>query len=164
MLIKDFVFEKSSVDRLEEIEAIYERARSYMKYTGNPEQWAGGYPSKEIILSDIEGGNLYVILGDGIEAVFAFVQGEDPTYEYIEGKWLNSLPSCAVHRVASAGKTKGMLSCIMDYCFSVCDNIKIDTHKDNKVMQHQLEKYGFRPCGTVFLENGDPRIAYQMKK
>lgn len=158
------IFEKAKLSQLEEIEKIYSRARSFMKETGNASQWAGGYPSREIILSDIENGNLYVALSDGIEAVFAFIRNSDPTYDYIEGEWLNALPYCAVHRVASAGKTKGMLTSIMDYVFSQCDNVKIDTHEDNKVMQHQLEKYGFSPCGTVYLENGDPRIAYQMKK
>ena len=154
----------ATIADFEEILAIYERARRYMRETGNKTQWSGGYPSREVILSDIENGNLYVITGDGIEAVFAFIRGEDPTYEYIKGEWLDTLPYCAVHRVASAGKTKGMLNAVMNYCFSQCDNIKIDTHEDNRVMQHQLEKYGFSPCGTIYLENGDPRIAYQMKK
>lgn len=160
----DLTVKKATASQLSEIEAIYERARSYMRETGNKTQWSGGYPSREVILSDIENGNLYVITGDGIEAVFAFILGEDPTYEYIEGEWLDTLPYCAVHRVASAGKTKGMLNAVMNYCFSQCDNIKIDTHEDNRVMQHQLEKYGFSPCGTIYLENGDSRIAYQMKK
>lgn len=160
----DLTVKKATASQLSEIEAIYERARSYMRETGNKSQWSGGYPSREVILSDIENGNLYVITGDGIEAVFAFILGEDPTYEYIEGEWLDTLPYCAVHRVASAGKTKGMLNAVMNYCFSQCDNIKIDTHEDNRVMQHQLEKYGFSPCGTIYLENGDSRIAYQMKK
>ena len=52
----------------------------------------------------------------------------------------------------------------MDYAFSRSDSIKIDTHKDNAVMQHQLEKYGFKRCGIIFLENGEDRIAYQMKR
>ena len=28
----------------------------------------------------------------------------------------------------------------------------------------ELEKYGFKKCGIIYLANGDPRIAYQMKK
>lgn len=160
----ELTVKKATVSQLSEIESVYERARSYMRDTGNMVQWAGGYPPREVILSDMEKGNLFVIMSDSVEAVFAFINGDDPTYGYIEGEWLNTLPYCAVHRVASAGKTKGMLSAIMDYCFTQCSNIKIDTHEDNKVMQHQLEKYGFKSCGTIYLESGDPRIAYQMKK
>ncbi len=162
--MENIKFRKASFTETKEIDAIYEKARSFMRETGNATQWTGGYPSREIILSDIEKGNLYIAVSDCIEAVFAFIKGEDPTYGYIEGEWLNDLPYCAVHRVASAGKRKGMLPAIMDYCFSQCDNIKIDTHKDNKVMQHQLEKYGFSVCGIIYLESGDSRIAYQMKK
>jgi len=28
--------------------------------------------------------------------------------------------------------------------------------------QHLLAKYGFCRCGTIYLENGSPRIAYQL--
>ena len=28
-------------------------------------------------------------------------------------------------------------------------------------MQRQLEKNGFAKCGTIYLENGDSRTAYQ---
>jgi hypothetical protein len=28
-------------------------------------------------------------------------------------------------------------------------------------MRRMLEKHGFLPCGTIFLQNGDPRVAYE---
>lgn len=149
----------------EEILAIYERARSYMRETGNPNQWKNTHPAPEIVKNDIEKCDLYLLCDeDGIEGVFAFINGADPTYDYIEGQWLDALPYCAVHRVASAGKKKGILKAVMDYAFSRADSIKIDTHKQNAVMQHQLEKYGFSRCGIIYLENGEDRIAYQMRK
>ena len=49
----------------------------------------------------------------------------------------------------------------MDYAFSVTDNVRIDTHADNAIMQHNILKHGFRFCGTILLANGDPRLAYQ---
>lgn len=63
-----------------------------------------------------------------------------------------------------AGKHKGMLEYIVGYCFDIHSNLKIDTHEDNKIMQHLLEKYGFLKCGTIWLEDGSPRIAYQKNK
>lgn len=147
-----------------EIEVIYERARSFMKDTGNPHQWGNVYPSRELILSDIEKGELFVLYDDEIEGVFVFTGGADPTYDYIEGEWLDSLPYRAVHRVASAGRIRGFLSIVMNYCFECTNNIKIDTHEDNIPMQGALEKYGFQRCGIIYLENGEERIAYQMKK
>lgn len=149
----------------EEILAIYERARNYMRETGNPNQWKSTHPTPEIIRKDIEKEDLYLLWDeDGIEGVFAYINGPDPTYDYIEGEWLDDLPYCAVHRVASAGKKKGILKAVMDYAFTRADSIKIDTHKQNSVMQHQLEKYGFFRCGIIYLENGEDRIAYQMRR
>jgi hypothetical protein len=63
--------------------------------------------------------------------------------------------------VASAGTKKGILHACMEYCASLSPNLKIDTHEDNRIMQHQLEKEGFSRCGIVLLENGEKRIAYQ---
>ena len=158
------VIRKAQLQDIEAIEAIYERARAYMKSTGNPDQWGAAYPSRNLILSDIEKGELYGLYGEVLEGVFVLTEGKDSTYDRIDGEWLNSLPYRAVHRVASAGRIKGFLSTIMDYCFSHTDNVKIDTHDDNVVMQKALEKYGFQRCGIIYLANGDPRIAYQMHK
>ena len=147
-----------------EIKEIYARARAYMKETGNPTQWKNTYPTEDIIVSDIENGFLQILTDeDGIQGVFAFLPNGDSVYDNIDGAWLNDLPHAAVHRVASAGKKKGILAECMRHCFAWADNLKIDTHKDNKIMQRQLEKEGFRPCGTIVLPNGETRIAYQKK-
>ena len=37
----------------------------------------------------------------------------------------------------------------------------MDTHRDNAVMQHVMEKNGFKKCGIIYLLSGDPRVAYQ---
>lgn len=38
--------------------------------------------------------------------------------------------------------------------------LRADTHADNKVMQHLLEKNGFVRCGNITLADGTSRIAY----
>lgn len=38
--------------------------------------------------------------------------------------------------------------------------VRADTHRDNVIMQHILEKNGFIKCGTIVVEDGTPRIAY----
>ncbi len=50
-----------------------------------------------------------------------------------------------------------------EYCKAYSNNIRIDTHKDNKVMQHVLARNGFKRCGIIFLLNGDPRVAFQLE-
>ena len=97
-----------------------------------------------------------------ILAVFFLKQGEDPTYKKIyEGAWLNDRPYAVMHRVASSGKEKGAAKVCFDWVFEKYGNIRIDTHDDNHIMQHVLEKNGFSKCGRIYLESGDPRIAYQ---
>jgi len=36
------------------------------------------------------------------------------------------------------------------------DNIRIDTHHDNKIMQRLLQENGFVHCGVIFLTDGSP--------
>lgn len=152
---------RAVAEDMEEILKIYAIARDFMRETNNPNQWKNSYPSEEILREDIAKQNLYLICEEEILAVFAFIQGIDPTYNQIDGAWLNNEPYWAIHRVASAGKKKGMLREAVNYALQFTDNIKIDTHENNTVMQHQLEKEGFIPCGIIRLLNGEPRIAYQ---
>ena len=148
-----------------EIVKVYARAREYMKETGNPTQWKNTYPTEEIILADIEKEYLHILRDEeGIQGVFAFLPAGDPVYNRIDGAWLNDLPYAAIHRVASAGKRKGILAQCIEYCSKRSGNLKIDTHQDNKIMQNGLKKLGFLPCGTVILPNGESRIAFQRMK
>lgn len=151
------------MEELAVIDAIYANARAFMRQTGNLEQWSGGYPPVELIRRDIDSGCLYICEeNDRILGVFYFSFGEDPTYRRIEGgSWLNDRPYGVMHRVAVAAHGRGVASACYDYCFSICQNLKIDTHRDNLPMQHSLEKNGFVRCGIIHLENGDERIAFQ---
>lgn len=156
---------KARIDETDEILSIYDRARKYMAEKDNPNQWIKGYPQRGLVLEDINLGNLYVYVIDGeIEAVFLFALGVEPTYRVIEGAWLNEDEYGYMHRIASRGRQKGLLKHIVDYCYGIHGNLRIDTHRDNKIMQHLLTKYGFEECGIIYLEDGSPRIAYQKIK
>lgn len=155
---------KAKKSDLESILEIYAYARAYMKSTGNPNQWKDSFPPRDMLIEDIASGNLYVIEeDDAVCAVFAFIIGEDPTYAYIEeGAWLSDKPYGTIHRVASSGRARGTLRKAVDYCLSRIDHLRIDTHMDNKIMQHLIEKCGFTKCGIIYVEDGSPRIAYEM--
>ena len=148
---------------LETIESIYDRARCFMRQTGNMHQWVNGYPSREIITADIIAGHLFVCEENAeILGVFCFFIGNDPTYEKIyEGQWLKTGDSGVIHRIAVAAPGKGVAKYCFDYAFSQCGNIRIDTHRDNAPMHKALLKNGFTKCGIIYLLNGDARIAYQ---
>ena len=156
---------KAEHDNLPRILEIYERARQFMRENGNPNQWKNVHPPKESLIENIEEQKLFVLKEDGIiHGVFFFDKGPDSTYDYIEGKWLNDNDYSVIHRIASSGETRGVLKRCVDYCLQFTDNIKMDTHADNKIMQKGLEKLGFIHCGTIYVPGYGPMKAYQYYK
>ena len=147
---------------LGQIEEIYAYARRFMADNGNPTQWGNDYPRREVLEADIQAGDLYVAEdNDQIYGVFLFVVGEDPTYHYIEdGAWISDSLYGTIHRIAS--RRSGLFPQTLEFCRGRCNHIRIDTHKDNKPMQHLAEKYGFHRCGIIYVEDGTPRIAYEL--
>ena len=157
---------RAAEEQLDEIMDIYKIAQNFMAEHGNPGQWGRTYPSRERILEDIRQGHCYTAVDeDGIQGVFVYFVGEEPNYKKIEnGRWQKEDgPYGVLHRVASAGKKKGVASFCIQWCLEKSPNMRGDTHEKNKVMQHVLEKNGFFPCGTIYVEDGSPRIAYQTK-
>lgn len=142
-----------------------DEARGIMRRNGNMGQWVNGYPSAEIFRQDIINGNSYMVCNaDNIAvATFAFVPGPEPTYSIIDdGEWIDDTQEYyVIHRIASLPEHHGIIKTIMDYCFGITDNIRIDTHRDNRIMQHLMQKEGFIYCGIIYLDNGDERLAYQ---
>ncbi len=148
-------------DDLNKIMEIYQYARTVMAQSGNPGQWVNGYPSRELIEGDLRKGHLFVLENDGqVEAVFVYFIGDEPNYHKIEGAWLNDAPYGVVHRVATAGNVRGAGQFCLDWSYEQCHNLRIDTHDDNRIMQHILEKTGYVKCGRIYVEDGSPRIAY----
>lgn len=157
---------KAKMEDLDFIMGIYSRAREFMAQTGNPNQWGNSKPDREWIEHDIEVGKCHVCVAQSaIIAVFYFAIEEDPTYKVIyDGQWLSDSPYGVVHRIASAGIVKGAGEFCLKWAVSQCGNLRIDTHHDNVVMQRLLKKLGFHYCGIIYLENGDPRLAFQYEK
>ena len=150
-----------------EIMQVMETAKRIMRSSGNMHQWGDGYPSEAVITADMEKGGGYVVENDGsIVGYFAFLPSPEPTYAKIyDGRWIDDeMPYHVVHRIASKPDAHGVFKSIMDFCFAHDSNIRIDTHRDNTIMQHCISKYGFGYCGIIYLANGDERLAYQKKQ
>lgn len=154
----------TSLDDLAQLKRIFASARQFMASTGNPNQWAADYPSDSLLREDIESGSSHVVEEDGnIVATFVVRSGNDPTYGHIyQGEWLNDEPYATIHRIASNGKAKGIFHLAVGYALQHCRNIRIDTHRDNTVMQHAILKEGFKYCGVIHCWNGSERLAYQL--
>ena len=158
---------KAEPGELGDIMRINRAAQDFMARTGNPNQWKHTHPALSLVKSDIENGTARVIC-DGTDAgricgVFAMCEGADPTYSYIEGgKWLDDVrPYVTIHRIAGDQTAHGILRCAAEHCRTRYSSVRADTHRENLIMQRALEKNGFSRCGTIYLQNGDPRMAYQ---
>ncbi|MBQ2785509.1 MAG: N-acetyltransferase [Oscillospiraceae bacterium] len=141
---------------------IYAYARSFMAANGNPNQWGKTNPPRETLEADIAGQKLYVAQnGDAICGVFFFAVAEDPTYRKIyDGAWLSDTPYGTIHRIASCG-SGGLFADCVEFCLQKCSHLRIDTHADNHIMQHVIEKNGFQRRGIIYIADGTPRIAYE---
>lgn len=164
---------------LGEILRVYEAARAFMRENGNPTQWGTDRPAKNLIEEDFRLGRNYVIEEGGkIHGVFALIFGTEPTYLKIDGAWPDDAPYVTIHRIAGDGSIHGVLKeCLAfteglikelragdrspEFPGPVPVNIRIDTHADNSVMRHLLEKEGFIYCGIIIVDDGTPRRAYQ---
>ena len=162
---KGLYIRKSQMEDLDRMEELYANARNFMHTHGNPNQWTGGYPTREQLVKDINKGGSYLCCDSAtgnIEGVFYFVLEPEPTYAVIyEGRWLSDRPYGVIHRIASAGNRRRVAQYCFKWCGTLCESIRIDTYKDNQPMLRAIKKAGFVPCGTILLRDGSPRLAFQ---
>lgn len=156
---------KAVVEDITQVMSILDAARETMRRSGNMLQWASGYPSEDTIMADISAHNGYVVeQGDTLIAYFAWIQSPEHTYNAIEdGEWLDDGESYhVIHRIGGIPTARGVFDDILGYCLERDSHIRIDTHADNHIMQHLLESRGFTRRGIIHLDDGSPRLAYQL--
>ena len=156
---------QATLNDIENILEIFNTARTFMR-TNNNNQWNDNYPNFEIVKEDIINKNCYLFEENNeILGVFSFIIGEDSTYKVIEnGSWSFNEEYGTIHRLASNGKVKGLGEKCFDFCFDKINYIRIDTHNDNAIMKKLVTDYGFKECGIIYVKDGSPRIAYDLKK
>ncbi len=158
---------------IDEIVPILDEARRTIAALGI-NQWQDGYPNRESIEADLEKDYSYVLVHDGqVIGTFALIPDGEPLYDVIEnGHWTTGDDNRnynAVHRVAIAVASRGS-GASTEMIHFVAErtrkegktSVRIDTHEGNLVMRRMLEKHGFVHCGTIYLANGDPRVAYEL--
>ena len=165
---------------------VFEAAKAIMRADGNPDQWsAPGFPDDSLLLRDIARGGGFVIESrwpvaavhddratvmpgltghlsePKLVAYFALLPSPEPTYDYIDGAWLTDEPYGVIHRMASYPEVHGIFSTVLDFASARYAHLRIDTHRDNRIMQHLIEKHNFTYCGIIWLEDGTERLAYE---
>lgn len=162
---------------LDAVMAIIEEARRTIAALGI-DQWQNGAPNRAMITEDVSLGQGRVVTADdgAIVGTFALIYTGEPTYDIVyDGAWYTSdrdrdgsVAYIAIHRVAISvsHRGSGISTAILDYAAEYArilgkTSLRIDTHEGNVVMRRMLEKHGFVHRGTIFLRNGDKRVAYE---
>lgn len=170
------IYDKQLMKIYQQSKKIIEEAKAYLKLQGI-DQWQNGYPDDETLETDVKFGITYVlIIDDQIAATAALHQGLDVNYLNLHGgKWVNGIHGryTAIHRIAMSSNFRGQhlsdkmitglitISSVLGY-----KDVRIDTHPDNKGMQHVITTNGFTKRGTIYMAEKDdeetPRYAYQL--
>ena len=126
------------------------------------DQWQRGYPNRASVERDVEEGVGYVLVkDDDVVAYGAMVFTGEPAYaEIADGEWLTSEGDYAVvHRMCVAEEYvgKGYGRRFMAEAERVAAqskrSMRVDTHADNKVMQHLMPSMGYTYCGIIYFES-----------
>ena len=165
---KNLRFRNGEESDLERVMELVADAQNWFRGQGI-DQWQDGYPTREIILSDIAGSENYIVEHNGVVVATCVISfAGEPTYNEIKGKgWLNGNRYAVVHRIAVADefRRKGIAKEILHYAEELSvgqgvADIRIDTHRDNVAMRSLLKKLGYTHCGRITLTSGAFREAY----
>lgn len=164
-----FNFRKADFNDVSQIMDIIKQAQEFLK-NSKIDQWQNNYPNIETINNDILNGYSYLLeVNNQVVATLAIIFDREKTYDKIYfGKWMSDKDYVTIHRIAIANEFKGLNigEMMIDKTVqlsqkNLVDSIKVDTHKDNIVMQKFLLKNKFEYCGIIYLEDGNERLAYQ---
>lgn len=151
---------KAEISDLATIMDILKDGRNQLKNQGI-EQWQGDYPNEKHVKEDIENGYAFLVNSDDKQTVgvVSIVSPPDHSYDELDGNWLMQTDNYrTIHRVAihsdhaGHGYASKLFDSIINYFQNErddVDSLRIDTHEDNKTMQHLIEKNGFTRVGTL---------------
>ncbi len=162
---------KAEISDLIGIMEVIEDARQYLKEQGI-DQWQDGFPTKEVIVEDIVLRESYVFIEDNEVIGYMCINlDRESSYDTIyDGAWkLEGSDYATIHRnaVRSTYRGQGISLRMFFLAEQICrknnkQSIRIDTHRDNQLMQHLATKYGYEYCGVIKLaRNSFERIAYE---
>ena len=134
------------------------------------DQWNAAYPALSDIKADISAQKAYFLCdGEKKVAYLCLDLDGEANYNELEGHWLTPADSVylVIHRLAMDGsqRGKGYSSAVFPLAEQFCRengirSIRVDTHAENKIMQHLIAKADFTYCGIVYYD-GSPRTAFE---
>lgn len=158
--------QKAISGNIEAVLAIMDMARAYQRSLGF-KQWEDGYPNREIIEADIDSGDAYIFTIEGKIVGYALLQIGDSAYDELTDVWAFEGEYGVVHRLAfddsirgQGYSTKAFQLIEANFRSRTIDFIRIDTGEKNIVMQHILERCGYKSRGTRNFPWGS-RVAFE---
>lgn len=153
-----------------DVERVVEIIRSAQRRLGERgiDQWQNGYPNRSSVESDVARGYGRVVCREGrVVAYGALTYDGESAYDRLRGgAWLTSAGDyLTIHRLCvedeALGEGCGRL--FMEFAQGEAKgrvvSVRVDTHPDNRIMQHLLSSLGYLYCGTVTYES--LRLAYE---
>lgn len=169
---RSFDFRRAEEADVSAIMAIILQAQETLRQQGI-NQWQDQYPTAQSFMEDIQRGECWLcIYKEQVAGVLTISRTPDAAYSEIDGTWLQDMPWTTIHRFAVAKEFYGtgagneMLAfaeaLTLGYGYG---SIRVDTHPENFRMQNVLQRNGFLPCGTVYLDLSLPdrkaRLAFE---
>ena len=158
-----YTIRRSTEADIPQMMAMYDHSRALMRAEGNTTQWTG-YPTSEQVGNDIRSGSSFIVQHTTFPVgTFALVAGDEPTYNRIDhGRWIDTVtPYSTLHRLAKTAEVHGVAAAAFAYAKEHCAHLRIDTHATNRTMRKIVESEGFVHCGTVYMADRSPRLAYE---
>lgn len=133
------------------------------------DQWQDNYPSRDVIMLDIEVGAGYVMCNnERVIGYAAIVLSGECAYEQIDNLWQTGSNYVVVHRLCVDNNTRrqGVAIELMRYAANMARNegykgFRIDTHKGNIRMMSMMQKFDFRHVGKIMYDSGE-REAFEL--
>lgn len=146
---------------------ILEQGRQFQRIQGF-RQWSDHYPNEEDVRGDISLGRGYVLEEGGTVAVYLCLDFDgEPAYDTLQGTWGTDGAYGTAHRMAISAtfRGRGLAQAAFAAMEEICRTrgvaaLRADTHRDNRIMQHILERCGLTYRGIVTYTSGE-RLAYE---
>lgn len=112
----------------------------------------------------IKEGTLYLVSDSmGPLATFALIPGSNSANSSFLNGW-HSNSEYHTLRYVTAVRGRGIAHAIFNYVVNRANYVRCDTSEHNVAMQHALEAFGFKKCGTFTGEDETKRVVYDWIK
>ncbi|MFA9379991.1 MAG: GNAT family N-acetyltransferase [Acetanaerobacterium sp.] len=156
----NYLFRPARMQELDEVAAFFKRAIAHMKTQGI-EQWDEVYPSASDLLTDIQRGELYVLLHDTAIAS-AVVLNEEQDADYRFAEWTDTTGRPAViHRLCVHPHFQGMgvghktMLLAHEHLIRLgYSSVRLDTFEKNPQALALYERLGYHRTGQACWRKG----------